>query len=151
MVEVRFLKLTSNAISPRKATSGAAGFDLSAASITKVYNIANGSLRYVEYGTGIAIELPPGYCALAMPRSSISNTSLTLSNSVGLIDTDYRGEITFRFRCDYSTITEYGIGDRIGQLLILPSLDVKMTQAPKLSDTERGSGSYGSTGRGELA
>lgn len=149
MTSIKFKLLDKDATEPTKSTTGACGFDISATSINKVYN-ETGMLRYIEYGTGIAVEVPKGYCMLAMPRSSVSNTSLMLTNSVGLIDNDFRGEIKFRFKCDYSTITEYGLGDRIGQLLILSMPDIEMVEVLELSQTDRGDKGYGSTGMGEL-
>ena len=130
---------------PVRATSGAAGFDMTAVSYEETKQIKNGLLvaHFYRYHTGIAIELPPGWSALAFPRSSIVKTGAMLGNSVGVIDSDYRGEITFCFKAEYPP---YSPGERIGQLVIVPVPDVVLEEAVELSETARGSGGYGSTG-----
>ena len=103
----------------------------------------------IEYGTDLAIELPSGYCALLMPRSSIGkNTTLALANSCGLLDSDYRGEIKFQFRelADAHGL-KYKIGDRIGQILIIKNEDIEFQEVNELSNSERGTGGFGSSGR----
>lgn len=144
---VKFKRLRTGAQVPTKATDGSNGFDLVACTKQKLYSFHDKALRYVEYGTGIAVEIPEGYCGLVLPRSSISNTSLILSNSVGLIDSDYRGEIIFRFKNDGTREAEYGLGDRLGQLLIIPVPSVTLLEVSELSETIRGHGGYGSTGK----
>lgn len=139
-MKIKFKKLNDNAVMPSKAHPTDAGFDLTATS-----RIYQGGC-YV-YGTGIAVEIPKGYVGLVFPRSSISRTGLTLSNCVGVIDSGYRGEITFKFRPVSDHPVLYNVGDRIGQLIILPYPDVKFVEAGRLSDSERGIGGYGSTGR----
>lgn len=145
-MRVKFKKLHIDAKTPEYATPGSNGMDLVAVTKNKVYDKDNGNLMYIEYGTGIAVELPKGCCALVLPRSSVANTSLMLSNSCGLIDNDFRGEITFRFRTNFATIREYGLGDRLGQMIILPVPKITLVEVSDLSDTERGEGGYGSTG-----
>jgi dUTP pyrophosphatase len=144
---IKFKKLDPNAVEPRRATAGAAGFDMTAISaeicvsgdVTGQY----ATTRMWRYHTGIALELPPGWCALAFPRSSIVKKNAYLGNSVGVIDSDYRGEITFCFKGDHGP---YEPGDRIGQLVIIPAPDIVLEEAVELSETERGAGGYGSTG-----
>jgi dUTP pyrophosphatase len=147
---IKVKKTNDTAKIPVKATKGANGFDLTAVSKRKVYETASSELKYIEYGTGISIELPEDYAALVLPRSSVTNTSLMLGNSVGLIDSDYRGEITLRFRTNNQSISEYMIGDRIGQLLILKVPRIVLEESLELSDTERGEKGYGSTGNENL-
>lgn len=143
---VKFKRLSTSAKVPVKATDGSNGYDLFALSKEKVYNFQSKAIQYIDYKTGIAVEIPSGYCGLVLPRSSISNTPLLLSNSVGLIDSDYRGEITFRFRHIGLRGPEYQPGERLGQLLILPSPEITLLEVSDLSNTSRGIGGYGSTG-----
>lgn len=141
MIQLKIKKLTTTAILPTRAHDTDAGIDLYADSI-------NWTTQYVEYGTGIAIEIPTGYFGLITPRSSITKYDMMLKNSVGIIDSDYRGEIKFRFHdlIPYST-NHYGISEKIGQLLILPVPSVEMIVVDELSDTIRGTGGFGSTGK----
>ena len=129
-------------VEPRKATPGAAGFDMTAISIEPVRDKNYGFVKFYRYHTGIALELPPGWTALAFPRSSIVKKNAWLGNSVGVIDSDYRGEITFCFKGDMP----YKVKERIGQLVIVPVPEVVLEEAVELSETERGAGGYGSTG-----
>lgn len=133
-------KLYSNSQLPSKATNQAACYDLYGHSRTLGLN-----KPYVEYGTGIAIALQPGFCALVYCRSSISNIGATLANCVGVIDSDYRGEIKLRF---YSGPSEYPyeLGDRIGQMMVIEVPEIALVSVSELETTERGSGAYGSTG-----
>ena len=167
-MKVKFKKLNENAIIPTKAHATDAGFDLVATS-KKTDGYGN-----TVYGTGIAVEIPEGYVGLVFPRSSNAKTLLTLSNSVGVIDSGYRGEIMFKFRPSiiipnpfvlwlkrfvlkkrgtyHSGITvehfrEYSVGDRIGQLIIMPYPEIEFEESNELSDSERGTGGYGSTGK----
>lgn len=130
---------------PARATSGAAGFDMTAISYEETKHVKNGLpvSHIYRYHTGIALELPPGWTALVFPRSSIVKTGAMLGNSVGVVDSDYRGEITLCFKAEYPP---YSCGDRIGQLVIVPVPDIVLEEAVELSETARGSGSYGSTG-----
>ena len=139
-LKIKFKKLNPNAIMPRKGTTGAAGFDLIAVSIEK-------NEMMLKYDTGIAVEIPPGYVGLVFPRSSVCKTGLHLANSVGVIDSDYRGSISFVFYKPKVCIMPYFPGDRIGQLVIVPIPEVEFVEADELSETERGSGGYGSTGK----
>lgn len=139
-LKIKFKKLNPNAVTPKQGTSGAAGFDLTAVSIEETD-------QFVKYYTGIAVEIPPGYVGLVFPRSSICKTGLSLANSVGVIDSDYRGSISFVFYKGPTWIEPYSYGDRIGQLVIMPIPEVEFVEAEELSETERGEGGYGSTGK----
>lgn len=138
MTTVNYKKLYPNSVEPKQMTTGAAGFDLTATSVEKCTN------GVWEYGTGIAIEIPKGYCGLVFPRSSIVNTGAVLSNSVGVIDSDYRGEIFLKF---YSKKKPYEVGERIGQLIVVACPEIKLERVNELSKTRRGEGGYGSTGK----
>ena len=136
-MNIKFKRLTVNAVEPRKATIGAAGFDLTATWLED-------TATCYKYHTGIALELPPGWTALVFPRSSVVKKGAWMGNSVGVIDSDYRGEITV---CFYNFgHAPYKAGERIAQLVIVPVPDLVLEEAVELSETERGAGGYGSTG-----
>ena len=151
MLEVKIKKLHKDAVIPKYETAGSAGMDLTAT--TKKYDEHSN----IVYGTGLAIQIPDGYYADLRPRSSISKYDLVLANSVGTIDSDYRGELILKFKPTlrkstwnsgvYETdeVKEYEIGDRIAQLVILPYPKVSFIEVDNLSDTERGTGGFGST------
>ena len=106
--------------------------------------------NFIEYFTGIALEVPEGYVGLLFPRSSTSKTDLRLANCVGVVDSGYRGEISFRYKFAkdsyFANLKRFQDGDRIGQLVIMPYPQIEMEESDNLSDTERGEGGYGSTG-----
>jgi dUTP pyrophosphatase len=141
---IRFKKLHPDAKAPYQATQGSAGFDLTA---TSKETKKDSCLRYVvEYGTGLAVEIPAGHVGLVFPRSSIYKKDMLLTNGVGVIDSDYRGEI----KAVFAGVKEgdaYQLGDRIAQLVIMPIPAVEFVEAEELTDTERGTGGYGSTGK----
>ena len=139
---VKIKKLDPKAVTPAYAKAGDAAVDLTAISIAKVDRDEFG---YMEYGTGLAIEIPEGHVGLLFPRSSISNSGLILTNSVGVIDSGYRGEIKFRFKHIPDT-AYYRPGDRIGQLIIMPYPQIDFQEVEELSSTERGEGGFGSSG-----
>lgn len=144
-MKIKFKKLNPNAITPTKAHPTDAGFDLYALTMTK-----NIDYLYIEYGTGIAIEIPVGHVGLIFPRSSISNVPQWLSNSVGVIDSGYRGEIKFRFKSALYGIgggDRYQPGDKIGQLIIMPIPHIELIETDHLSESDRGAGGFGSTGK----
>jgi len=139
---VNINKLHKDAIIPKYSKNGDAGLDLVATSI-----ISNGTFQ-VTYGTGLAVEIPIGYFGMIFPRSSIRNTELFLSNSVGIIDSGYRGEICTTFnKIDGLDSYKYKIGERIAQLIIMPYPQIEFNEVEELSDTERGDGGFGSTGK----
>ena len=138
-MKVNIKKLHSDAIIPQYAKEGDAGLDLTAV------DVSTDKYGCFTYHTGIAIEIPFGYVGLLFPRSSIYKTGQTLTNCVGVIDSGYRGEIMMKFSLS-SNRNEYQIGDRIGQLIILPYPQVKFVEVKDLSSTERGASGYGCTG-----
>lgn len=140
---VRFKKLSPKAATPQYAKPGDAGVDLTAVDRKE-------TRESVTYNTGLAVEIPEGYLGLLMPRSSNVKKPLILGNSVGLIDSGFRGELAFVYKKteDKKVSTDiYNIGDRVGQLVILPFPVITYLEAEELSETERGSGGYGSTGK----
>lgn len=141
-VLIKVKKLVTEAVIPSYSKVGDAGMDLT---ITR--EIENTSFS-VSYGFGIAMEIPKGYVGLVFPRSSVRNQDLILSNCVGVIDSGYRGELqaTFKKTQGLDSI-KYKVGERGAQIIILPYPTIYMTEVPELSDTERGSGGFGSTGK----
>lgn len=156
-MKVKFKKLHPDAVTPTYAKPGDAGLDLTAIDDGKAVienNERNERYSYGEYRTGIAVEIPQGCVGLIFPRSSISKTATCLSNCVGVIDSGYRGEILFRFKPDgaAANIDKYGRvpatyvkGDRIGQLVIIPYPQIELEETTDLSDSERGTGGFGSS------
>lgn len=139
-MKIKVKRLNELAILPAKAHSTDAGFDLHA--VSKNYdNDGN-----VVYGCGLAFEIPEGYMGLVFPRSSNAKKSLLLSNSVGVIDSGYRGEVTAKFKKLYPG-EEYKIGERFAQLIVMPIPAVEFEEAEELSESERGVGGYGSSGK----
>ena len=140
-MEIRFKKTTAAAVTPAVATDGSAGYDLTAVS----YKIDDYGCYC--YGTGIAVEIPKGYVGLVFPRSSISKQGLALANAVGVIDSDYRGEISAKFRKADEHVKPYEVGQRVCQLVIVPIETPTFVEVDSLTDTARGEGGYGSTGK----
>lgn len=143
-IELKIKKLRADARIPYYASAGAAAFDLTAVSWR--YDVAG---DFHEYGTGLAVEIPEGYVGLVYPRSSISKLNAMMANSVGVIDSDYRGELFCRFNevgGDDHVGTLPLVGDRVAQMMIVELPKVILTQVDELSETERGAGGWGSTG-----
>jgi dUTP pyrophosphatase len=139
---VKIKKLNPNAVIPTYAKSGDAGMDLVA---TKI--ISNTTFD-VTYGTDLAMEIPKGFVGLVFPRSSIRKYELILSNSVGVIDSGYRGELQATFKKENGLDSlAYKVGDRIAQIMIIPHPEIEFEEVDELSDTERGDGGFGSTGK----
>lgn len=156
-MKIKIKKLSENAEVPSYSKRGDAGMDLTATS--KWYD-DNGNTCY---GTGLAFEIPEGYFGLLVPRSSNAKTDLRLTNSAGILDSGYRGEVMFKYRNDnFSKMggglqnhlmmgdiafnNEYEVGDRIGQILVLPYPKIEFEEVEELTDSERGEGGFGSTG-----
>ena len=135
-------KLHLNAVIPTYAKDGDAGMDLVAT------QIINEDAFQITYGIGLAMQIPDGFVGLVFPRSSIRKTDLSLTNCVGVIDSGYRGEIQATFRKHKGVVsTKYGVGDRIAQIMIIPHPTIEFEEADELSDSERGDGGFGSTGK----
>jgi dUTP pyrophosphatase len=161
MTEIKFKKLVPEAKAPQRAYIDDAGFDLFAISKEETKD-------YIEYLTGIAVEIPSGMVGLVFPRSSITNKDLMLKNSVGIIDSQFRGEI----RCRYYNIKGtprqieilhqgivekisglgineniYEIGDRVAQIVFLKLPEITLVESDELSNSDRGVGGFGSTNK----
>lgn len=154
-MKVRIKKLYNDSILPTKAHDTDAGYDLYAHSMN-YDNDGN-----VVYGCGIAFEIPKGYVGFVFPRSSNAQKDLLLSNSVGVVDSGFRGEISFKFKQHWSFATmwepsvylrrnkdrDYRVGERIGQIVIMPYPEIELVESDSLSDSDRGTDSYGSSGK----
>lgn len=144
-MKVKIKKLSENAVIPTYAKESDAGLDLVATAIISE------TPSQITYGLGIALEIPEGFVGLVFPRSSIRKTRLQLSNSVGVIDSGYRGELQATFNKITTTIenqkNDYKIGDRVVQIMIIPHPPVQFIEVNELSNTERGEGGFGSTGK----
>ena len=162
-VKTKIIDVNINTPKLSYAKEGDAGIDLIATS--KWYD-EHGN---VCFGTNRAFEIPKGYVGLLFPRSSNSKQQLLLSNSVGVIDSGYRGEVMLKFKSSASSFSlktliklifnsdakitvinnftiSYYVGERVGQIIILPYPQIEFEEAEELSETERGNGGYGSTG-----
>lgn len=141
-LKVKVKRLNPKAELPAYAHIGDAGMDVKAVSCE--YDAEYD--RFI-YDTGLAFEVPEGHVMLAFPRSSNCKTDSYLPNSVGVIDSIYRGSVKFIFknRGDRRNIP-YKVGDRIGQLMIIPYPQIEFKEVEELSKTERGEGGFGSTG-----
>ena len=141
-MKVGIKKLHPDAIIPKYAKSGDAGLDLTATEILKE------EAFQVTYGTGLAVEIPLGYVGLLFPRSSVRNYQLALSNCVGVVDSGYRGEIQFTFNKTGGVPSKkYEVGERVGQMLIMPYPEIELVELDNLSSSERGEGGFGSSGK----
>lgn len=153
---VKIKKTHPNAVIPKYALHGDAGMDIVA--VTKnVDEYGN-----ISYGTGLAFEIPDGFFMMLVPRSSNHKTNLILTNHLGVVDSGFRGEVSFKYAAyerksvyhyDYCPAGErdtepiqYNVGDRIGQLIIMPYPVIEFEQVSELSESVRGISGYGSTG-----
>ena len=140
---VRIKKLNDKAIVPTYGTDYSAGADLYMTDDT--VTVAPHST--VMLHTGLSVEIPEGYCGLVFARSSMgAKRGLAPANKVGVIDSDYRGEIMVALLNHSDSAVTVGAGERIAQLVIMPYVAASFIECEDLSDTERGSGGFGSTG-----
>lgn len=143
-MDVKIKKLDELAVIPHYAKQGDAGLDLTATN----YKYDEQSDNHI-YGTGLAIEIPEGYVGLVFPRSSNRKTCAYMTNHVGVIDSGYRGEIMVTFKNRTATYKNipYEVGDRVAQLIIVAYPSINLIESGELSETERGEGGHGSTGK----
>jgi dUTP pyrophosphatase len=170
-LKVNIKRLHPNSVMPSYAHSTDCGLDLTAVSKT------SDEYGNVVYGFGLAFEIPEGYAGFIFPRSSNHKSRLLLTNSVGIVDSGYRGEVTAKFASricvsvsekfwsriklfllgkmdsgfiktwDVTNKNNYELGDRVAQMVILPYPKVEFNEVDELSKTDRGIGGYGSTGK----
>ena len=169
VMEVKIKKVHPKAVIPTYATEYSAGMDLTAVSV-EIDKYGN-----KVYHTGLAFEIPRGYAGFIFPRSSNTKKNLWLTNSVGIIDADYRGEVTLKYKTSLRALNtfktwlkvyfgkikdddsvdvlniwdneDYQVGERVGQLVIMPFPQIEFKEVDKLSETARNTGGYGSTGK----
>lgn len=140
-MKVEFKKLNELAAIPSRAHNGDAGFDMTCTGVdVDVRGI-------ITCHTGIATAIPEGYVGLLFSRSSVYKQDLILSNAVGVIDSCYRGEIMFKFRTTQPYSKRYDVGDKIGQIIIIPYPEIEFVEADTLPDSDRGKGGFGSSGK----
>ena len=143
-MRVRIQKLDERAILPTYGTEYSAGADL--------YALTEGTVEIAPHSTvllhtGIAVEIPEGYCGLIFARSSLgSKRGLAPANKVGVIDSDYRGPITVVLHNHGKDPQIISHGERIAQMVIAPYVFANYTETESLTDTVRGEGGFGSTG-----
>lgn len=168
-MKVKIKKVHPLAVIPKYATDYSAGMDLT------VVDWEFDGYGNKVYHTGLAFEIPEGYVGLIFPRSSNAKKNLILSNSIGVIDSDYRGEVTLKYKTSIRVITsmdtyvkmlkgesiskdnveitnvwgdnDYEVGDRCGQIIIMPYPKIEFEEVEELSKTDRAEGGYGSTGK----
>lgn len=139
-MKIKFKKLHQDAKLPKHSKPGDAGLDLTAVSIER-------RVDQQKHDYGLAVEIPDGYVGLIFPRSSVVNQDERLANCVGVIDAGYRGNISAIFDMSTSGKRCYQVGERSAQMVIVPHVTVESEWAEYLSETERGAGGYGHTGK----
>ena len=144
-MEVKVKKLNERAKLPTFGTNFSAGADLYCVEKEKM-SVYPHETKLV--GTGISMEIPTGYVGLVFPRSGLAcKRDLCLANCVGVIDSDYRGEIKVALNNEGNAIQEVAPGERVAQMIILPYPKVDFVEIEELSDTVRGKSGFGGTGR----
>lgn len=149
MLDIKIKKLTKTAQIPVKGHQTDACFDVFADRIEKL------DADFCVVYLGFALEIPEGWKAVCVPRSSLTKTKWLVQNSPGQIDSDYRGELQFRFRaipnspdCDsYYSNFPFNVGDRVGQMYFEPVHQVTFIESDNLTETKRNEGGFGSTGK----
>ena len=140
-MNINIKKLHKDAVIPQYSREGDAGLDMFA---TRMWF----EDENVCYGTGLAVEIPKGYVGLLFPRSSNAKKDLLLCNSVGVIDSNYRGEIIAKFKITKEeNFKMYDTCERVCQLLILPYPQIEFKEVDELGETNRGDKGFGSTGK----
>lgn len=144
-MKVKIKKLNENAVIPTYGSVGSAGGDLYCA---EEKDIIIAPSQTVLIGTGLSVEIPDGYVGLVYARSGLATKSgLAPANKVGVIDSDYRGEIKVALYNHSNEVRTVGKGERIAQMVIAPYLKVEYEEVSDLERTERGEGGFGSTGK----
>jgi len=144
-VLIKIKKLKNEAIIPTRGSQQAAGYDLYACSEEDVTIAPHCT---VKVGTGISMAIPEGYFGAVYARSGLSaRQGLRPANCVGVVDSDYRGEIIVALHNDTDTEKTIDKNERIAQIVVTPYLSVEFEETKELDDTERGSGGFGSTGK----
>ena len=142
---IKIKKLSEKAVVPVRATEGSAGMDLCAC-IEEGITLKGGETALIP--TGIAAEIPKGFGLFIFPRSGLSiKHGIGLLNSVGVVDSDYRGEIMVGLQNAGQEAFTIAPGDRIAQMMITPVVQASIQMTDSLDETQRGAGGFGSTGK----
>ena len=145
MIYVKYKKLTDTAMVPTRGSARAAGYDLYADTDKDIMMFPG---EVVEFFTGLALEIPDGYFGAVYPRSGLATKlGLRLPNCVGVIDSDYRGNVGIPLRNDSRSPVTVKAHERVAQIIIQPCPDIVLSEAQELSETDRGTAGFGSTGR----
>lgn len=142
MLDIKIKKLNKNVQLPKQGTQGAAGIDFYLPQPVRFW-----PKHSKKVPLGVAVEIPEGYVMLLIPRSSTWKTPLRMPNSVGVIDSDYRGEVCALLRNTSIFATKADIGERLVQGVIVPVPSIQIKEVDELSETSRGVGGFGSTGK----
>lgn len=141
-MEIRYKVVRPGGRRPVRASTGAGAYDLHV--MTPIGSMSRDSRTNIDtYPTGIALEIPEGYVGLVVERSSMHKDGYSLANSVGVIDSDYRGEVLVNLKSEHGRLT----AGRVAQLLIVAAEEVEFNEVETLSSTKRGDGGFGSTGK----
>jgi dUTP pyrophosphatase len=144
-VLIKIKKIKNKAIIPTRGSQQAAGYDLYACSDEDITIAPHCT---VKVGTGVSMAIPEGYFGAVYARSGLSaKQGLRPANCVGVVDSDYRGEIIVALHNDTDAETTIDKNERIAQIVVTPYLSVEFEETKELDDTERGSGGFGSTGK----
>lgn len=145
-IRINVKGLHPDAILPHKATKGAAGYDLFALEDTYVYKMSDTNKESHKVRTGLALAIPEGYVGLLIERSSLHGKGATLANNVGVIDSDYRGEVLIAVTGLHNETLKIEKGQRIAQLVITTVPESHLVVTENLDETNRATGGFGSTG-----
>lgn len=144
-MKINIKKLTETAILPERGSAYAAGYDLFA-DLQEAVEIQPHETKMI--GTGLAMEIPEGYFGGVFARSGLSaKEGLRPANCVGVVDADYRGEVKVALHNDGEVVREIKPGQKIAQMVVVPFLSVEFDEVKELSETVRGVGGFGSTGK----
>lgn len=138
-MKIKIKKLHPNAVTPFYATEGSAAMDLTAVSSEYI------DTEHIKYNFGLAFQIPKGKVGLIFPRSSCYKQKQLMSNCVGVIDSDYRGEISAVMIG--TSKSSYTTGERVAQIMFIDAPQIEFVETDELSTSERGEGGYGSTGK----
>lgn len=140
-MELKIKRLTPNAVLPQYMSDGAGAFDLVATEGGCVYPDDSCTIS-----TGIAMEIPRGFTGIVCPRSGLG-IKHDIDSHMGVIDSDYRGEVKVHLRNLSTNNYHFKVGDRVAQMVILPTPPIEIIEVDTLGNTERGEGGFGSTGK----
>ena len=140
-MNINYKVLREGAKPPIRSSEAAGAYDLSV--MINLNMSYYGDKKYIGgYGTGIALEIPNGYVGLIIERSSLHDKGYTLANTVGVIDSDYRGEVVIKLKSNSEKLA----GGRVAQLLVVKAEELEFKEVDKLTKTQRDDGGFGSTG-----